>query len=202
MRAFALARQGMLADNFPPRTVALIEAAQRDSQRCPTDEVSEEEWDKAEVFDWSGYAPVGDARRVERLTVRLSEYPGDASGNAYRILPTRLGNILRAYEQRTHDPQSGSVEGMVLRVADRLPPTIQKFHSDCRNRLDLYCSLVSVSGIATALAMVLLWTRGWQFLVLSAATGIVFALLSYSAALASARAYGAVLEAIKAANVG
>jgi hypothetical protein len=196
MQAFALARQRMLANNFPARTVDMIEAV-RNPRSCPVGEFSDDELHKAASFVWYGYAPTGDARRIERLTVRLGEYPDDV----YRILPTRLGNILRAYEQRTHDPRSGSVEGMVLRVADRLPPTIQRFHSDCRNRLDLYCSLVSVSGIATALAMVLLWTRGWQFLVLSAATGIVFALLSYSAALASARAYGAVLEAIKATNV-
>ena len=67
----------------------------------------------------------------------MSDYPRDAS----RVMPTRLGNVLRRYEVETG---ADDIERFVERVYRRLPFSMQLSHDEQRARLDLYCSMVFV----------------------------------------------------------
>jgi hypothetical protein len=69
-------------------------------------------------------------------------------------------------------------------------------HARVRSRLDLYCSLAVVfalSGLAGVAALAFL---GAQFSAVAAALAGTLTWLSYRAAIASAREYGRVLQAI------
>jgi hypothetical protein len=111
-------------------------------------------------------------------------------------MPTRLGNTLRAYEDRAHDPEEGRLEGLILRVYHRLPVSLQSEHDQYRSRLDLYCSLCFVLMLS-AIAVVPSFLRlGWEYVTVTAGGLMIVATLSYRAAVASARGYGAAVEAI------
>jgi hypothetical protein len=187
---FAFARQGMLQRGIPRSTVDILEA-KRSGEPLP--EGCEEEWEQVRGFDWQQFALPPDVRRVHELTAWLeSSYPP----LDYRILPTRLGNTLRAYEERAYEPGSGSLEGMVQRVFHELPASLQSEHDQPRRRLDLYCSLFLVFALAASAAFPVLIDFGWELPAIAAGVGVSLAWLSYRAAIESARAYGSALEAI------
>lgn len=189
--AFAYARQRMLEEDVPKLTVDILEA-DRTGQKV--DGATEEDREDARAVDWRPYANAMDIRRVEAMSIRLlGDYPEDD----YRILPTRLGNILRSYEDRVHDPSEGSLEGWVQRVFHQLPEAVQSQHDQHRNRLDLYGSMVVVFTLGGAAGSWLLWTAGTGYVAIAAVTAVSLAVLSYRAMIASARGYGSALQTIK-----
>jgi hypothetical protein len=138
--------------------------------------------------DWREHAVPEDVRRLVNLERRLSDFPIPE-----RILPTALGNVLRHFEDKLERP---SVETFVQEVFDTLPFSLRVEHDEQRTRLDLYCSMVVVFGAVTAVAAArLLDARG--YLAGSVATGLVGMLVTYRAAVASARAYGGLLLLIR-----
>jgi len=148
--------------------------------------------DDARKVDWRQFARPPDIRRLTDLSNRLQEYPP----LDYRVLPTRLGNTLRVSEEVLHDPSRGSMEGMILRVYDELPPSLQNEHDRYRGRLDLYCSMVVVFVLAAVAAGPVLFRGDWKPPVVAFGVALSLAWVCYRAAIASARMYGTVLETV------
>jgi hypothetical protein len=187
--AFGLALARMTDAGIPEsqRDVVAFEWGFRESHAASQDDV-----DQARHLDWRRFANPGDARRLEALRLRSAEYP-----RVLPILPTRLGNTLRSYEERTLPAIGGrSLEGFVQREFHRLPEPNQIEHDQFRQRLDLYCSLVVVFSVIGVVAAVLLWHVGERFALSALVLALILSWLSYRAAVASARAYGLVLETI------
>jgi hypothetical protein len=149
--------------------------------------MSDEARDKAVAFPWRDFAEPSLNRRLDSLDKALRDYP-----RPKREIPTRLGNVLRAYEDRTGARRP---ESFVQRVFDHLPFSMQVDHDDARNRLDLYAAMVLVMPVAGLIAFGLL-APYWQYAGAFLAICVIGAYSSYLAAVASARAYGPILANI------
>lgn len=88
-------------------------------------------------LDWRDYASARTMRRLEAHEKRMNRFPRSS-----RIMPTRLGNLLRASEDRANEEIPGSVQGMVHRTYHLVPGHLQVEIDQFRNRLGLYASLV------------------------------------------------------------
>jgi len=150
-----------------------------------------EERESARSVPWEEYAPGRLIRRAENIGERLKEFPG---GN--RLLPTRLGNVLRASEDAAFPTSTAPLDGAVQRIFHTLPLTLQSEHDQHRTRLNLYCSMVVVTGVVTAVSAVRLWRLRWPYVPGTVFVGVTTLWLFYRAAIASARAYGTVLRSI------
>lgn len=142
---------------------------------------------KALQTPWEPFASPEMIRRRNNLSKRIRDYPEPG-----RELPTRLGNIMRRFEDRTQERQ---LEGYVMKVFHTLPLSLQIDHDDQRNRLDLYASMVFVllfGGVVSAVALI----THPMYAVAATALSWMAAILSYRAAMASARAYGGILVTI------
>lgn len=192
LMAFALARQNMLSSQVPRLTVDILEADVTGTA-IPTD--SDAEIASARRFGWLGSARPSAVRQLHTMVRRLDDFPV----NAYRVLPTHLGNVLRAREEKAYRPAEGDLRGMVQRVFHMLPASMQSEHDQYRTRLDLYCSLVVVFGISTVGAVAALTRFGWKHALTSGVVGVFLIALSYRAAIVSARAYGNMLITMRAA---
>jgi hypothetical protein len=111
-----------------------------------------------------------------------------------RIMPTRLGNALRRYEDRV-----GRQYGLnILHVAPHLNLVAVKEHreyvDDCRKGLDLGVRICVLFAIATALSVGLLADNG-PWLLLSLIPYCV-SYLAYRGAISSAQAYGTALSTL------
>ena len=111
-----------------------------------------------------------------------------------RTMPTRLGNVLRRYED-----SAGRQYGLdFLRLSPHFNLVAVKEHreyvDDCRKGLDLGVRLCVLFVIATALSVVLLASDG-AWLLLSLAPYFV-SYLAYRGAVSSAEAYGTALSTL------
>jgi hypothetical protein len=140
---------------------------------------------RALKIPWERYAPPDLLRRQVNLDKRLRDFP-----SRRRTLPTRLGNVLR-----THEDQTGRerVETLVLEVYDLLPPSLRAQHNDQRNRLDLYCSMIFVVALITAIATARLGPGHPRYAISAIVAGGLGIWVTYRAAIASARMYGLLL---------
>lgn len=139
-------------------------------------------------FRLRDFAPSEVVRRRVNVLRRLADYP-----EKDRALPTRLGNVLRHYEDATGVE---SIESLVNDVYDELPASLQITHDEQRGRLDLYCSMTVVCVVMVPLAFVAM--RGtdpaWTLAPMACFLGGAF--VTYRAAVASARYYGSLLPTI------
>lgn len=140
---------------------------------------------------WRNYAPARPLRREQSLRRRLELYP-----DADKVLPTRLGNTLRSFEDRAFpDLRGETLAGAVQRVYHKLPAPLQRQHDEHRTRLDVYASLVATAIVVTVYGVVILWEhRGEAGAV--AAIGLITAYVFYRSCIAAARGYGSVLLVI------
>jgi hypothetical protein len=114
------------------------------------------------------------------------------------IMPTRLGNILRAAEEGLRRTGREDVEGYVIRRLDQLPAPLVAQNRDWRGRLELYCILVfCAAGLVPASAFLLRGVDG-RAAAVTAFAYLILASVSYRAALAAGRGYGSTLRAIGA----
>ncbi len=134
---------------------------------------------------WPRSAPPDLIRRRVNVEKRLADFP-----EAHRILPTRLGNVLRRYEDQTENP---AVETFVQRIYDDLPLSLKIEHDEQRTRLDLYCSMVFVVAIVTTIGTVRFALQDPRYALSAIVAGLLAASLMYRAAVATARAYGGLL---------
>lgn len=190
--AFARARTKMRV-HPELRVIADILEARRHEEEAMPAHASESDRQSALQYRWVDWARAKDIRRLNELTRRLE---GDYPQVTHRVLPTRFGNVVRIYEDRVHRPGSGSLPGLVQRVFHELPFTLQMEHDQFRSRLNLYCSMVIVFVLAAVAAVPALGWSDWRPPAVTAAITLAMAFLSYRAAIASARAYGTVLETI------
>lgn len=147
-------------------------------------DMSDEAMDKAAAFPWQDFAQPSQNRRLDSIDKALRDYPRHKREN-----PTRLGNVLRAYEDRMKVRRP---ESFVQRVFDHLPFSMQVDHDDARNRLDLYAAMVFVMPVAGLIASGLL-APNWGYAGAVLLICLFGAYSSYLAAVASARAYGPLL---------
>jgi hypothetical protein len=110
------------------------------------------------------------------------------------LLPTRLGNALRAAETRAGEPYGLDAVVAWPRLYPLLPDGVRALVDDQRDGLDLAARFCAVFAAAAAVSLVLLAIHGWWLLV--PAGCLVLAWLSYRGAVAAAVAYG---EGIRAA---
>lgn len=150
---------------------------------------AEEEIVKPLETDWELFAPPDPPRRRANVDKRLADYPA-----AERMLPTRLGNILRAHEDQIRRVRVGS---FVQEVFDDLPLGLQAEHDEQRTRLDLYCSMVFVLAAAGLAAVLRLVVNHWPYALCAAVITVIGIQVMYRAALTSARAYGGILLTIR-----
>ena len=154
----------------------------------PDDEVAME----ANDTEWKPHASASALYRIDSTVARLRCYPETS-----RILPTRLGNVLRAAEDNIELEEGENLEGYVIRYHEQLSPALQSQHKDYRTRLDMYCCLVLVFAIlvVTSIAALVrvnpLWGMGIAAVIYSS-----MAYISYEAAIATARSYGLILQEI------
>jgi hypothetical protein len=147
---------------------------------------------KADATNWKRHSSPAELYRIDSTAARLGSYPDKS-----RLLPTRLGNVLRVAEDKIDLGEYENLEGYVVRYYDQLPPTLQSQHRDYRTRLDMYCSLALVFFMLVALSAITLYAVSplWGMAVAVGAYALM-ACLSYQAAIASARSYGLILQEI------
>lgn len=174
----------------PKFTQAMLERLRQRIDGTPASgETSAEERATVRAYEWESKTSANLVRQRQNLGNRLRDYPG----NATSILPTRLGNVLRKHED---DTGARDIETFVERNHDALPVSLQITHDEQRDRLELYCSMVFVLMIVVVVALIRFnWLR-WEY---SVATCLVLGTgiwVTYRAAVASARHYGAVLVGV------
>jgi hypothetical protein len=145
----------------------------------------------ANEFEWTERADAADLYVLDALEARFSSYPA-----AHRVLPTRLGNVLRAAEDTVLLDDDEDLEGFILRHNDLLPATIRSEHAEYRSRLEMYCGLALIFVALAGLAGGSLWgyTDEWGWRVLTPAVYMALTWVSYQAAVASASGYGQALR--------
>jgi hypothetical protein len=133
---------------------------------------------------------MGDYLHAQAARAARSRYP-DAGR---RFLPTRLGNVLRRYEDR-----AGRQYGLdVLVIAPHLNLVAQQdrraYLDDTRQQMDLAVRLCVLSLLAAGISVALLADDGvWLLLALAP---YVLSYLAYRGAIASAHAYGTALSTV------
>jgi len=140
--------------------------------------------------DWRTYCQPWHLARIDQLLQDLALYPEDE-----RILPTRLGNVMRATEDKLENTE-GDVEGFALRRYAAAARLVQLQHDQFRNRLEMYCTMVFVSAVLALLTLAILIGSRISAIAI-AVTFTAFAMLcvsSYRAAIASAGGYCAALK--------
>lgn len=178
--------------NEPAEIVLGLRAAAHElaDVTLPTEEMSAH---YAEL-DWRDMCDPWDLARWDDVRNAIDDYP--ARG---RILPTKLGNVLRSTEDSVVAGTDEDLSTFAMRYRPLLDPLAQRQHDQFRDRLDMYCTLVFVcAGLAVA-APLLSYGRGSLRLpfVLFGVGFVILAMVSYSAAVASARGYCTQLRLMK-----
>jgi hypothetical protein len=149
---------------------------------------------KAASVKWRSQADPSIVAVLDRAYARVSTFPRQP----HRLLPTSLGNMIRAHEDKLNQ-RGGELEGFLMRNYSAFPARLLAQHDQWRDRLEMYSILVYVF-LALSLAAAVLLAELSPYYSASlggAALFLLLAWLSYRAALASARGYGAVLVSMK-----
>lgn len=190
-RAFDVAAKAMLRANIKRTVIAVYE--NQILGRPQELDHSDADIEEALKLEWEMFCPPSWIRRIDALDSMASQYP-----EPHRILPTRLGNILRAAEDSLRKSSQTDLESFVLRNYDQLPAVLRTQHDQFRTRLDMYCILVFVFLALAALAPALLiqGSGGWFAILIAAPIYLLLSWISYQAAIASAGGYGDALRTI------
>lgn len=145
--------------------------------------------------DWWAFSDPWKVAEIDQLRAEESEFPPQES----RVLPTRLGNLIRAGEDGL-DNAGHDLEGFALRMRSLAPLNVQSQHDQFRTRLDMYCTLVFCAASLAVLAPVVLArvSEPWWATAAVTAGFIILARASYIAAIASARGYVVALKEMDA----
>lgn len=184
---FMAARLTMIERDFPRPVIDALEADVLHKERP---QLTPEQERQADRFDWRSLLPAWHRGRLERLELRVGDFP-----TASRVLPTRLGNVLRSTEDTLrHD--GADIESFAYTWREQAPERIQIQHDQFRTRLDMYCTLTLVSALLAVTSPAMLARSPYWGAPATATTVGFFALTvtSYCAAIASARGYCSVLK--------
>lgn len=114
-------------------------------------------------------------------------YPGPD-----RVLPTSLGNVLRAAEDRAGDKYGLDAVLVWPRLFPQLSEGLASALDDARNQLDVAARFAVTFLLAVVAALILFTAHGWWVTVAAGAAGLAW--LSYRAAVNAAIAYGELME--------
>ena len=169
-------------DDTPSEVVDALERASigLDYDEALDEAIGESEW-------WDRARPWR-MRRVEGLEEAVSEFPIEN-----RILPTRLGNLLRSVEDRL-EHTDGDLATFAMRRRSLVSLSVRTQHDQFRTRLEMYCILALVAAFVAAGAVPLLWAICGVGKYLVAAGCLLVAWTSYQAAITSARGYAVTLR--------
>jgi hypothetical protein len=191
-RAFATARAAAMR---PGASTAAEKAALNVREKLIfKQELDEGDMDHLVAVSELKWSRWGDAIELHDLTIaklQLAEFP-----RPHRILPTRLGNVMRASEDQVVLAGDEDLEGFVIRTKDRLPATIVKEHDAYRQRIEMYCGLVFVLATQVVFSVVCLTgsTTDWGWRLAVPLTFFVAMCACYRAAIASALGFGQALR--------
>jgi hypothetical protein len=135
------------------------------------------------VADQEAETPRAIARQ-EAAAEGLRLYPLDPD----RLLPTRLGNVLRSGEDRAGQRYGLQTVTMWPLLYPSVSPSLTEALDGLRDQLDVAVRLCVVLLIAAAVSGAMLITDGWWLAVPAAA--ILLAWLAYRSAIRTAAAYG------------
>jgi hypothetical protein len=127
---------------------------------------------------------VFDALRQDVAASHLDGYPEDVS----LLLPTRLGNALRAAEAQAGQRYGLETVTVWPRLHVVLSDRMEEILADLRDQLDIAARLCAVLLLATLISAGLLFRYGWWLLV--PATTALLAWLAYRAAVQAAISFG------------
>lgn len=192
--AFTASRPRWLKAGFSAEMVNALESASIEGDlEEALGKLSEEDAKRFPHFHWQTRCDPALMAKINHLSRAVEDFPAD-----HRILPTKLGNVMRATEDRLKCAVD-DVEGFALRRREHASARVQLQHDQFRTRLDMYCTLVFVAALLAALSVILLsWglmrnpaRSVWD---VAGAGAIVLGLLclaaaSYQAAISSARGY-------------
>jgi hypothetical protein len=175
------AKHGSVA--LTPNVISVVAARELGSR--PVVQLNEEEKKVADSIKWEDHASPELLRRQANVERRLADFP-----HPERMQPTKLGNVLRRYEDNIDDKE---VRTFIQRVFDQLPFSLAVEHDEQRNRLDLYCSMIFVITVVALVAVARFASQhlGYALGAIGIAAAGIF--LMYRAAIATARAYGSIL---------
>jgi hypothetical protein len=180
-KALLTAMPAMLMSGIPFPVVKALEAYL--SGKEPP-QLTSEEREVAVGTEWRSWCDAWRLAKVDHLLNEEEGYP-----DTFRVLSTKLGNLLRATEdQLTHTDDD--LQGYALRRYEMVPRQVQIQHDVYRTRLEMYCTLVFVSG--SLMLFTLLALLGRVNIIAVAVTFASFAVMSvvsYLAALTSADGY-------------
>jgi hypothetical protein len=190
LAAFLSAKGTILTAGTDPIVVAAIEQDLRELPRNIA--LTDDQFDVLEAFKRHEHYAPWDMSKLLRLEQLRAECPVSS-----RLMPTRLGNVLRAAEDRLQSP--GHVEGFVMRNRAVAPSRVLMHHDQFRTRLDMYCSLTFVAIVVAAVSIPMLVDVAIIPHVVITVIFVVIAWASYEAALASARGLSTAILEIDAA---
>lgn len=152
---------------------------------------------EAKRLEWQDFSSAPLLRAMEAAQRARKGWPAET-----RVMPTRLGNVLRSYE----DGVSAGPEGLrtyVIRHWHLLSPEQKSLHARYRRRLDLYCEMVCVSAVLAVLSTALFLTPDghWVALPVSLVLLAALAITCYRAAIAAAFGYGQMLQVMEDARI-
>jgi len=136
---------------------------------------------------WEQHHPHLIEKRQEQAARRLSELPADDD----RVLPTRLGNVLRRHEDLAGDRYGLDALEVIPLLYPVAPTAMIDLIEDARNEMDVMVTFVLTWLLATAFGLYLLHNHGPWLLLPLATYGLAWA--SYRAAVIAAGGYGRTL---------
>ena len=135
-------------------------------------------------------APLGDELAVPHLVRRdqlykaLGEFPDDTE----RMMPTRLGNVLRRHEDLAGAPYGLPGIEVVPAVSLVASPDRTGYMSEASEQLDVTVSVCTVTALGTVIVAAATLTDGWWLL--TALVPYLLCLVAYRGAVNVAHAYG------------
>lgn len=186
--AFYIAEPRMLRDgiSFP-----VVNAMKAKAFELPNPPLTAEEKRVFDRLNWRDWCDAWRIATIDHLIKDEEAYPP----NDHRVLPTRLGNLIRATEDQLENT-GDDVQGFALRRYALAPRLVQMEHDKFRDRLEMYCTLVFVSLALLLLAPIVLLGSGIDLIAIAIISGsfAVLAESSYLAAIASAGGYCSALR--------
>jgi hypothetical protein len=178
----------MLRDGIP---FPIVSAMKAQALQLPNPTLTVEERKRLDRLNWRDWCDAWRVATIDHLSNEEDAYPPDT----HRILPTRLGNLIRATEDQL-DHTGDDVQGFALRRYAMAPRLVQLEHDKFRNRLEMYCTLVFVSAALIVLTPITLLGSGVDSVAVAIMAGSFAALgeASYLAAIASAGGYCSALR--------
>ena len=183
-------------DISSPVVRALVATLSGRESEAPDLEGKELEVFVSTIQSWRNSAEAWRLARVDRLIAEENRYPVNS-----RILPTKLGNLLRATEDGLQHANA-DVQSFVLRRRDTVSRRVQMQHDQFRTRLDMYCTLVFVCAFLLAVTPIILAGHiGTAAIAITVGSFAAMGMASYLAAIASAEGYCTALKQMDAAAV-